>query len=337
MKSFDPRYNDLPKTEIHCHLEGAIRTATILDLAREHGLSLPTYAPAELDAHVKVYDQLRDLQAVLDAFAIFQRSIASPAAVERIMFELCEDAARQNVKLFEVRFSPDWAFSGHRLDWDAALEGILRAQARAKAQFGMAIGLIAISSRSLGVASCEKTVEWAIRHRDVIQGIDLADAEREFPIQQFVKPVWRAKDAGLKVTVHTGEDTPAAAVIETLRAVSPDRIGHGIHIIEDPAAIELVKAQGVVLEVNPWSNYLTNAVARIEDHPLKRLFDLGVQVTINSDDPEVLETNLNNEYRIAHEILGMTLAEIAECNRTAVRASFLPEAQKQAVLEKYFL
>jgi aminodeoxyfutalosine deaminase len=93
----------------------------------------------------------------------------------------------------------------------------------------------------------------------------------------------------------------------------------------------------VVLEVNPWSNYLTNAVARIEDHPLKRLFDLGVQVTINSDDPEVLETNLNNEYRIAHEILGMTLAEIAECNRTAVRASFLPEAQKQAVLEKYFL
>lgn len=336
MKSFDPRYNNLPKTEIHCHLEGAIRTSTIIDLAREHGLSLPTDNPAELDQHVKVYDQLRDLQAVLDAFAIFQRSIASPAAVERIMFELCEDAARQNVKLFEVRFSPDWAFSGHRLDWDAALEGILRAQARAEAQFGMAIGLIAISSRSLGVPSCEKTVDWAIRHRDVIQGIDLADAERDFPIQHFVKPVWRAKDAGLKVTVHTGEDTPAAAVVETLRAVSPDRIGHGIHIIEDPAAIELVKAQGVVLEVNPWSNYLTNAVARIEDHPLKRLFDLGVQVTINSDDPEVLETNLNNEYRIAHEILGMSLAEITECNRTAVRASFLPEAQKQNLLATCF-
>ncbi len=337
MKSFDARYNDLPKTEIHCHLEGAIRTETIIDLAREHGLSLPAYAPAELDQHVKVYDQLRDLQAVLDAFAIFQRSIASPAAVERIMFELCEDAAQQNVKLFEVRFSPDWAFSGHRLDWDAALEGILRAQARAEAQFGMAIGLIAISSRSLGVVSCEKTVDWAIRHREVIQGIDLADAERDFPIRDFIKPVWRAKDAGLKVTVHSGEDTPAAAVVETIRAVSPERIGHGIHIIEDPAAIELVKAQGVVLEVNPWSNYLTNAVARIEDHPLKRLFDLGVQVTINSDDPEVLETNLNNEYRIAYEILGMTLAEIAECNRTAVRASFLPEAHKQAVLEKYFL
>jgi len=337
MKSFDSQYNDLPKTEIHCHLEGAIRTATLLDLAREHGLSLPAYEAAALDRHVKVYEQLKDLQAVLDAFAIFQNSIASPAAVERIMFELCEDAARQNVKLFEVRFSPDWAFSRHKLDWDAALEGILRAQTRAEKQFGMAIGLIAITSRSLGVSSCEKTVAWAIRHRDAIQGIDLADAEREHPIREFVKPIFRAKDAGLKVTIHTGEDTPAAAVVETLRAVSPDRIGHGTHIIEDIEAVKLVKAQNVVLEVNPWSNYLTNSVRRIEEHPLKRLFDLGVMVTINSDDPEVLETNLNNEYRIAHEILGMTFDEIAECNRTAVNASFLPEMQKKTVLEKYFL
>jgi adenosine deaminase len=336
LKSFDALYNDLPKTEIHCHLEGAIRTATIIDIAREHNLSLPAYDVAALDPHVKVYDQLKDLKAVLAAFAIFQNSIASPAAVERIMFELCEDAARQNIKLFEVRFSPDWAFSGHQMDWDAALEGILRAKTRAENQFGMAIGLIAISSRSLGIDSCEKTIDWAIRHRDVILGIDLADSESEHPIREFVRPVFRAKDAGLKVTVHSGEDTPASAVVETIRAVSPDRIGHGIHIIEDMDAVELVKARGITLEVNPWSNYLTNSVQRIEEHPLKQLFDLGVRVTINSDDPEVLETNLNNEYRIAHEILGMSLDEIAECNRYAVQASFLPEAQKKAVLRKYF-
>ena len=172
--------------------------------------------------------------------------------------------------------------------------------------------------------------------KDVIQGIDLADSESEHPIREFVTPVFRAKDAGLKVTVHSGEDTPAAAVVETIRAVSPDRIGHGIHIIEDMAAVELVKVRGITLEVNPWSNYLTNSVRRIEEHPLKRLFDLGVKVTINSDDPEVLETNLNNEYRIAHEILGMSLDEIGVCNRNAVLASFLPETQKMAVLAKYF-
>lgn len=336
MKVFDARYNNLPKAEIHCHLEGSIRTATIIDIAREHGLALPTYDVESLNPHVKVYDQLQSLQAVLEAFAIFQNSIVSPEAVERITYELCEDAHRQNIKLLEIRFSPDWAFSGHKLNWDAALEGILRAKARVESQFGMAVGLIAISSRSMGMASCEKTVDWAISRKDVIHGIDLADSESEHPIHEFVKPVFRAKDAGLKVTVHSGEDTPASAVVDTIQAIGPDRIGHGIHIIEDFAAVELVKKQDITLEVNPWSNYLTNSVKRIEEHPLKQLFDLGVKVTINSDDPEVLETNLNNEYRIAHEILGMSLDEIAVCNRYAVEASFLPENEKNAVLAKYF-
>ncbi|MBN1451774.1 MAG: adenosine deaminase [Anaerolineales bacterium] len=335
MKCFDAQYNDLPKAEIHIHLEGSIRTATIIDIAREHNLSLPAYEVETLDPHVKVYEQLQSLQAVLEAFAIFQNSIVSPVAVERITYEVCEDASRQNIKLLEIRFSPDWAFSGHNLDWDAALEGILRAKFRAEADFDMAVGLIAITSRSMGPASCEKTVDWAIRWKDVIHGIDLADSEAEHPIREFIKPVFRAKDAGLKVTVHSGEDTSASAVMDTIQAASPDRIGHGIHIIEDMAAVELVKERGITLEVNPWSNYLTNSVRRIEEHPLKQLFDLGVRVTINSDDPEVLETNLNNEYRIAHEILGMSMDEIATCNRYALEASFLPE-EKKAVVAKYF-
>ena len=101
-------------------------------------------------------------------------------------------------------------------------------------------------------------------------------------------------------------------------------------------AVETVKRLGITLEVNPWSNYLTNSVRTIEEHPLKKLFDLGVRVTINSDDPEVLDTNLNNEYRIAHEILGMSLEEIAVCNRNAYEASFIPDGEKQPVWEKYF-
>lgn len=172
-------------------------------------------------------------------------------------------------------------------------------------------------------------MDWAIRHKDAILGIDLADNEQGHPIREFIQPVLRAHDSGLKITVHSGEDTPASAVINTIRTVHPERIGHGIHIIEDMQAVEFVKQQGVTLEVNPWSNYLTNSVNRIEDHPLKRLFDLGVRVTINSDDPEVLDTNLNNEYRIAHEILGMSMQDINTCNRFALQASFLPEVEKQ--------
>ena len=336
MKNFDPQYNDIAKTEIHCHLEGSIRTRTILDIAREYNLQLPTYDVDELDQHVKVYDQMQNLEAVLAAFAIFQNSITSPEVVERIAWELFEDSARQNIKLFEVRFSPDWAFHGHNLDWDACLEGLLRAKERAENAFDMAIGYIAITSRSMGPESCVKTVDWAIHHSDHIVGIDLADSERDFPLRDFVPSVMKAKEAGLNVTIHTGEDTPASFVKETIELTHPDRIGHGIHAIEDMQVVELIKERSITLEVNPWSNYLTSSVRTIEAHPLKELFDLGVKVTINSDDPEVLETNLNNEYRIAHEILGMSLEHIDTCNRYAFESSFIPEESKERIWKKYF-
>ena len=336
MKNFDPQYTDIPKTEIHIHLEGAIRTQTIIDVAKESNLKLPAYEVSELDKHVKVYDQMQSLEAVLKAFDIFQNSITSPEAVERIAWELFEDSAKQNIKLFEVRFSPDWAFHGHNLDWDACLEGLLRAKARAEKEFDMAIGYIAITSRSMGAESCVKTVDWAIRNKQYIQAVDLADGERFYPMQDFVKPILKAKDAGLKVTIHSGEDTPASYVMDTINNFHPDRIGHGIHAIEDMKAVELIKERNITLEVNPWSNYLTNSVITIEEHPLKKLFDLSVKVTINSDDPEVLETNLNNEYRIAHEVLGMSLDEIVTCNRFAYEASFIPQEQKQRIWEKYF-
>ncbi|MFN8412248.1 MAG: adenosine deaminase [Anaerolineales bacterium] len=336
MKNFESKYNDIPKTEIHCHLEGAIRTQTIIDVARENNLKLPTYVASELDKHVKVYDQMQSLQAVLDAFDIFQDSITSPAVFERISWELFEDCAKQNIKLFEVRFSPDWAFHGHNLDWDACLDGLLRAKERAERELGMAIGIIAITSRGMGAESCVKTVDWSIRHKKHIHAVDLADAELLYPLSNFVKPILKAKDAGLKVTIHTGEDTPASAVWDTIHAFQPDRIGHGIHSIEDMKVVELIKERNITLEVNPWSNYLTNSVKTIEEHPLKKLFDLGVKVTINSDDPEVLETNVNNEYRIAHEILGMSMDDIKTCNRFAYESSFIPDVEKKKV-EKYFI
>ncbi len=336
MKNFDPLYNDIPKTEIHCHLEGAIRTSTLIDVARQYNLPLPSFDPVELNKHVKVLDQWRDLHTVLGAFNIAQNSLAATEVVERIAWELFEDSALQNIRIFELRFSPDWAFSAHNLDWDAALDGILRSKERAEREFDMAIGLIAITSRSRGPDSCARTVDWAIRQRDHIQAIDLADSERDFPLSEFVPHINRARAGGLKVTIHTGEDTPASFVVDTINQAHPDRIGHGIHIIQDPAAIDLVRERGITLEVNPWSNYLTSSVRRIEDHPLKQLFDLGVRVTVNSDDPEVLETNLNNEYRIAHEVLGMSLADLAACNRNAFEASFIPELVRQAVWDRHF-
>ena len=216
------------------------------------------------------------------------------------------------------------------------LEAILRAKERAQNEFDMAIGLIAITSRGMGVNSCVKTVDWAIHNRQHIQAVDLADGELLYPMQDFVKPILKAKAAGLKVTIHSGEDTPASAVWDTVHAFQPDRIGHGIHSIEDMKVVDLIRERGITLEVNPWSNYLTSSVPTIEAHPLKKLFDCDLRVTISSDDPEVLDTNINNEYRIAHEILGMSMNEIAVCTRYAFEASFVEEAAKQRIWDKYF-
>ncbi len=336
MKCFDNKYNTINKTEIHCHLGGSIRTATIIDIAREHNLDLPSRNESELNKYVKVYRQMKDLESVLRAFGISQKSFASPKTVERIAYELFEDAAAQNIRIFEMRFSPDWAFSAHNLHWNDVLDSISAAKERAENEFDMMIGLITISSRGMGTESCRKTIDWTIKNKDIIQGIDLADGEDQYPIKLFKEYVLKAKEAGLMVTVHSGENTPAAAVRDTIMEVSPDRIGHGIHIVDDEEVVDLVVEKGITLEISPWSNYLTNSVGEIEEHPLKRLFDMGVKTTINSDDPELLDTNLNNEYRIAHEILGMSLEEIATCNRHAVKASFIPEHRLKDIAERYF-
>ena len=188
MKCFDAKYNCLPKAELHCHLEGAIRTATIIDIAREYGLELPAYDVAGLDPHVKVYDQLKDLGAVLDAFGIARNSIASPAVVERIAGELFEDANAQNIKLLEVRFSPDWAFSGHGLDWDDALGRDSAGQTARRRPVRHGHWPDRHHVPQLGTGSCEKTVDWAIRWKDHLHGVDLADGEEEYPIKDFVRP-----------------------------------------------------------------------------------------------------------------------------------------------------
>src|SRR5258706_11828287 len=178
----------------------------------------------------------------------------------------CKDCRNKNIQGLKARGPHTRYFCRHNVNWDASLDGLLHAKKRAENEFGMVIGIIAITSRGMGIESCIKTVDWAIRHSQHVQAVDLADGETLFPIRDFARPILKAKEAGLKVTIHSGEDTPASAVIETIETVSPDRIGHGIHIIQDIEAVELVKERVITLEINPWSNYLTNSVRTIEEH-----------------------------------------------------------------------
>jgi adenosine deaminase len=198
----------------------------------------------------------------------------------------------------------------------------------------MAVGLLCIIQRILPVRDAESVTDFAIQHRDTFVGLDLADNEVGFDSKPFSPFFHRAREAGLGITVHSGEaDVPKAPryVRDAIDFLGATRIGHGVQIHRDPEMIEYVRSQGVVLELCPTSNRLTNAIPELRNHPLKKLMQAGVRVTINTDDPGIFNIDLNHEFAICQSTLGMSRQELEACVEQAARASFLPLKKRQAV------
>ena len=319
------------KVELHRHLEGSLRVGTVFELAAGHGAR----TPQELADRIEVRAPMRDLMAVLGAFDLFQRAFVSVEATERMAFEVVEDAARENVRLLELRFSPDFLCRPHGLDWDAAMEAIVRGGRRAAREHGVLLGLIAIVSRGYGVTSAERTADFALRWKHELCGFDLADDEVRFPSRLFEGPVRRVREAGLPVTVHSGEGTWPANVLEALDALLPRRLGHGTAVAQSEPLVERVRREGIALEMCPSSNERTRAVPSLAAHPARELLGRGLRVTLNSDDPGLFAIDLTHELEVARGALGFTDADLAACTRNALDASFLPAADKAAVRARH--
>jgi adenosine deaminase len=324
----------MPKAELHRHLEGCVRTSTVLDLARRHGLKLPTFDQAELDRIYKLRAPGASLQAVLGMFGLARASFADYGAVERITWEALEDAYRlENIRLLELRYSPDFMLSPAGLDWQKGHDLVVSVMERFEREHPVVCGAIVIASRSHGMESALKTMDFAVQNAKSIIGFDLADSESAYPSSIYKESAARLRAAGLPLTVHSGEEGHYSQVIETIKELAPRRIGHGVKAADDPsgAAMELIKANGVTVETNPWSNYLTRAVPSIEAHPLKKFIAAGLRCTIGADDPAILDTHLNKEYGLAVDRMGLTFDDIKYTLRCAVEGSFLPaEKRRQA-------
>ncbi|HCC47859.1 MAG TPA: adenosine deaminase [Elusimicrobia bacterium] len=327
----------MPKAELHRHIEGCVRVATVIDLARRHGLALPTFDPAELELSYKLRAPGASLAAVLNMFGLAQSCFASYEAVERITFEALEDAyKKENIRLLELRYSPDFMLDGAGLDWQRAHDLIVSTAEKFEKNSHMVCGIILIASRSRGLASARKTIDFTAANKKTAIGFDLADSESEFPSSLYSGAVKKLHAAGIPLTVHSGEEGHFSQVVETIKELEPRRIGHGVKAAEDPTGrtLELVKNSGVTIETNPWSNYLTRAVASVEAHPLKKFIKAGVKCTIGADDPEILDTDLNKEYRLAREKMGLSLEDIRYTLKCAVQGSFLsPDRRQQAAKE----
>ncbi|MBI4351367.1 MAG: adenosine deaminase [Elusimicrobia bacterium] len=333
----EERIRALPKAELHRHIEGCVRTGTVLDLARKHDLKLPTFDPAGLDLVYKLRAPGASLAEVLGRFDLAQASFASYEAVERITGEALEDAyKKENIRLLELRYSPDFMFRKAGLDWQKAHDIINAAAVKFEKNSNMVCGLIVIASRNYGLDSAERTMDFAVKNKRTVIGFDLADNEADNPSSLYKEAVKKLHAAGMPLTVHSGEEGNYSQVAETIKALGPRRIGHGVKAADDASGrtLELIKNSGITVETNPWSNYLTRAVPSIEAHPLKKFIKAGVKCSIGADDPEILDTHLNKEYALAVEKMGLSFEDLRYTLGCAVAGSFLPpEKKRQAAKE----
>lgn len=329
----------MPKAELHRHVEGCVRVGTVIDIARRHGLKLPTFDEAGLDRLYKLRAPGASLLDVLGMFEMAQASFVSYEAVERITFEALEDAyKKENIRLLELRYSPDFMLKKRELDWQKALDIINSTIGKFEKASNMVCGVIIIASRSYGLDSVLKTIEFSVKNKRSVIGFDLADNESDYPSSIYRSAVKKLHIANLPLTVHSGEEGHFPQVEETITALFPRRIGHGVKAAEDRTGrvIELIKRAGVTVETNPWSNYLTRAVPSIESHPLKKFIQAGVHCTIGADDPEILDTHLNKEYALALEKMGLSFEDIKYTLGCAVEGSFLPEDKRQQAAKELF-
>ena len=323
-------FRKLKKIELHRHLDGSVRLETLRDLCLEAKIDLG-FDPQDLKKlkdRAMVVKPLSSLQEVLDAFEVIQKAQYSYKAIERVTRENLEDLDADCVELGELRFAPAFLADGKNLDVEKIVETVVEAVATSTAQVNA--GLILIAPRSLPLEASEKALNKFLELRNssdllkqICVGFDLADMEDRTKKTDFIGIVESARAGGLGITVHSGEDTTAEDVAETIKVLGPSRIGHGIQSIRSQEVIDLLIEKDIHLEVCPTSNWLTQSSATLEGHPLPLLYKKGVSVGLNSDDPNLMGIDLTHEYEVCHKHYGFGEDEFNKMYENALRASFL--------------
>ena len=318
----DPRA--LPKVELHIHLEGSMRVPTVLELAERQGIEPPTAIGA--DGSWRFEDSVH----FIDQYGMACRVLNDLEDFRRIGFEFCQDLAAQGVRYAEAVFSP--AQHGERTgDWHGPIEAVLDGFAAGERDLGVVARLEPDVIRDLGLDSAERTLEVAIKYAGAgVVALNCAGSERQ-PIAPYADVFRRAKAAGLRSTPHAGEWAGPENVWETLAHLDPDRIGHGVRSIDDPALVARLAELAIPLEVCPSSNVATGVYPSLAEHPFLALRDAGVVVTLNSDDPAMFGSWLADEYRTVRDAWGLSDDDLAAIARTGVSASFAPEALKAEI------
>jgi adenosine deaminase len=326
-------YQSLPKVELHRHLEGSLRLKTMMDVARAHGITIPS-STGRLSNLVQVQNtEPYTYQNFLAKFNTLRMFYRSPEIIHRVTQEAVEDAATDNVRYLELRFTPVALSRAERFPLGDVMDWVCESAAKAAQQFKIQVGLIASVNRHESVELAEQ-VAWlaAERLERGLLALDLAGNEAEFSAEPFLGVFKEAHQAGLKITVHAGEWGGAANVREALEVLNADRIGHGVRVIEDQETVALARERATPFEVCVTSNYQTGVVKSLAAHPLMKMLESGLYVTLGTDDPSISQICLSDEYRRACEDLGLSARGLHERILAAAQASFLPEKKRAALV-----
>ncbi len=311
-----------------------MRWSTLLEVATTLKLDFPK-DPARQQAHFLVTEPMVNLEAVLSKFLIAQKVLASEEILERLAYEVCEDAFNDGVRIIELRYAPTFIADGHpSLSFEKIHQSFLKGIRRAQSSMPIAAGLICILQRILPLEKVDAVTAFAIENSKTFLALDLADNEEGFEPKKFAPHFAKAQRAGLRTTIHSGEaPSPRASqwIRDSIEILGAERIGHGIQAIHDSETIKLLIQKNILLEVCPYSNYLTQAFKTYDEHSLRRLFDAGVPLSLNSDDPGMFASVLSDDYMIAHQYHGFGIGEFNACNEHAYRHSFIAESEKSRV------
>jgi adenosine deaminase len=321
-----------PKAELHVHLDGCLRPATMIELAREQGVRLPADTPAALAQALSVKDA-RNLEDYLDKYRYTVAVMQTAGALERVAYEFVQDVAAENVRYVEMRYSP--LLHRPALSLAEAIEAPLRGVRRAQEETGTRVGVIVCAIRSLPPAASLELASAAADYRQAgVVAFDLAGPERGFPAAAHRQAFEAAARHGLACTCHAGEGDGPAQIHEALHVCGATRIGHGTRLGEDAKLLEQVVALGVPLEMCITSNVHTHAVRAVEEHPLRRYLERGVRVTLSTDGRLMDGVTLTDELYLAHTALGAAPTELARMMLNACEAAFLPDADKVALVAR---
>jgi adenosine deaminase len=319
----------LPKVLLHEHLDGGLRPATLLELCRTRGLQTPADDAAALAAWVQANANSGSLGRYLAGFQLTVAAMASLPACERVAFEAAEDALEDGCVLAEFRIAP-LLLEPFGLAVEAVVEALLAGLSRS----ALPCGLIVCAMRHEPAERTLRSARLAARHAGQgVVGFDLAGAEAGHPPGDHAAAFAAARDAGLGITCHAGEADAGARVLEAA-ALGATRIGHGIHIVDDAANMLRARELGLHFEVCPSSNVHTGAAVSLAAHPLRRMLDAGLSMSISTDNRLMSGVSLSGELQATDKAQALGPERIRQMNRAATAASFMPAAVRQRALAR---